>query len=224
LLNWAARYFPILRVLKQHHLLRSGTLLEIGSGSFGIGTFRKVPFTGCDLEFKHEPKWPMTPVIASAANLPFADRSFDVVLASDVLEHVPPELRKRVIDEAMRVAKRLVIFGFPCGRTAHELDKELRQIYLRENLQVPEWLEEHMEAAFPEPSLFADLTDWNLVQFGNESIRFHRWMMRSEMNRNFLRVTVRLVRYMPWLLQPFLRLGDGEPSYRKIFVLSKSAS
>jgi len=224
LLNWAARYFPILRVLKQHHLLESGTLLEIGSGSFGIGTFRKVPFTGCDLAFKHQPKWPMTPVIASAADLPFADRSFDVVLASDVLEHVPPNLRKKVICEAARVAGQLVIFGFPCGNIAHDLDKELRQTYLDRNLQVPEWLEEHMEAAFPEPNLFEDLSGWNLVQFGNESIRFHRWMMRSEMNRNFLRVTVRLVRYTPWLLRPLLRLGDGEPSYRKIFVLSKTTA
>lgn len=221
LLNWAARYFPVLRVLKQHHLLQSGTVLEIGSGPLGIGTFRKVPFTGCDLEFAVEPKWPMTPLIASAASLPLADQSFDVVIASDVLEHVPPELRKTVIHEALRVARRLVIFGFPCSDTAHDLDKELRQTYLRRNLQVPVWLEEHMEAAFPEPSLFEDLSGWNVVQFSNESIRFHRWMMRLEMNKNFARVTARLVRYTPWLLRPLLRLGDGEPSYRKFVVLSR---
>ncbi len=78
-----------------------------------------------------------------------------------------------------------------------------------------------MEAAFPEPSLFEDLSGWNVVQFSNESIRFHRWMMRLEMNKNFARVTARLVRYTPWLLRPLLRLGDGEPSYRKFVVLSR---
>jgi hypothetical protein len=75
-----------------------------------------------------------------------------------------------------------------------------------------------MEAAFPEPSLSEDLSGWNVVQFSNESIRFHRWMMRWEMNQNFLRVTGRLVRYTPWLLRPLLRLCDGEPSYRKVVV------
>ena len=224
MLNWAARYFPILSVLKQHQLLESGSLLEIGSGPFGIGTFRKVPFTGCDLEFPVPARWPMTPLNASAANLPLADQSFDGVIASDVLEHVPPELRRKVIQETMRVARRLVIFGFPCGETAYDLDRELRETYLRENLQVPKWLEEHMEAPFPDPSLFENLTGWDVVQLSNESIRFHRWMMRSEMNKNFTRVTARLTRYTPWLLRPLLRLGDGEPSYRKIFVLSKFTS
>jgi SAM-dependent methyltransferase len=203
-------------------MLKSGAILEIGSGPYGIGTFRKVPFTGCDLAFLDEPKWPMTPLIASAADLPLADQSFDVVLASDVLEHVPPELRKAVIQEALRVARRLVIFGFPCGVIAHELDEELREIFLTRNLHVPIWLEEHMEAAFPEPSLFEGIPGWNVDQRSNESIRFHRWLMRSEMNKNFVRVTARIVRYAPWLVTPLLRWCDGEPSYRKIFVLSKA--
>lgn len=224
MLNWAARYYPILRVLQHHQLLRSGTLLEIGSGPFGIGTFRKVPFTGCDLQFPVEPKWPMTPLIASATELPFPDHSFDVVLASDVLEHIPPNLREAVIQEALRVAGRLVIFGFPCGTAAHDLDRELRQIYLRRDLPVPIWLEEHMEAPFPEPSLFENLAGWDVVQFGNESLGFHRWMMQSEMNRNFVRITSRVAKYAPWLIRPLLSFTDGEPSYRQIFVLSKVAA
>src|SRR5271155_5182490 len=113
MLNWAARYYPILRALKQHSLLSTGSILEIGSGPAGLGTFRKVPFVGCDLSFSWTPEWPMTPVIASATDLPFGDNSFDAVVASDVLEHIPPELRATVISEALRVARKLVIFGFP---------------------------------------------------------------------------------------------------------------
>jgi hypothetical protein len=220
LLNWAARYFPILRVLKQHDLLKSGTVLEIGSGPFGIGTFRKVPFTGCDLAFSTKPNWPMTQLIASAADLPLGDKSFDVVLASDVLEHVPPELRQTVVREALRVARRLVIFGFPCGVAAHNADEALKQFYLSNEIGVPVWLEEHMEADFPEPSLFRDLPGWKIVQFGNESIRFHTWMMQQETRRLFLRITAKLVREAPSLVEPFLRMGDGSPYYRQIFVLS----
>lgn len=222
MLNWAARYFPILRALKQHGLLKNGTILEIGSGPFGIGTFRKVPFTGCDLSFAAPAQWPMTQMEASAADLPVADLSFDVVLASDVLEHIPPSLREQVIRESLRVARRLVIFGFPSGKAAHASDRALRENYQSRNMDVPTWLEEHMDADFPEPSLFDNIAGWKVDQFSNETLRFHRWMMNGEMNPLFYRVTSRLVRHAPRLMEPFLRAMDGEPSYRQIFVLSRN--
>jgi hypothetical protein len=221
LLNWAARYFPILRALKQHGLLERGTILEIGSGPYGIGTYRKVPFTGCDLSFAAPAQWPMTQLEASAADLPLADRSFDVVLASDVLEHIPPGLREQVIRETLRVGRRLVIFAFPCGTAAHDADRALKEVYLRRRLEVPSWLEEHMEADFPKPSLFQNIAGWKIDQFSNESLGFHRWMMHSEMNAQFIRVTSRLVRHAPRVMEILLRAMDGEPSYRQIFVLSR---
>jgi Methyltransferase domain len=224
LLNWAARYYPILRTLKEHNLLASGTLLELGSGPFGIGTFRKVPFTGCDIAFPQEPRWPMSPMIASAAVLPLGDKSFDVVLASDVLEHIPPELRPKVIEEALRVARKLVIFGFPCGKPAHDADVALRELYLRENSVVPPWLEEHMLADFPEPILFNKIPGWKVVQFGNESIRFHSWMMRREMRRTFIRASKVLMLVAPWAVEQMLRRTDSPPYYRQIFVMTPSDS
>src|ERR1700722_19334912 len=118
MLNWAARYYPIVRTLKANNLFHEGSLLEIGSGSIGIGRFRKVPFVGCDISFTSKPAWPMTPMIASAAQLPVKNNEFDVVLSSDVLEHIPPDQRQAVIDETLRVARKLVIFGFPCGEPA----------------------------------------------------------------------------------------------------------
>jgi len=221
MLNWAARYYPILRVLKEHGLLSSGSILEVGSGPAGLGTFRKVPFVGCDLAFPWTPKWPMTPVVASAADLPFGDGSFDAVIASDVLEHIPTELRATVIAEALRVARQLVIFGFPCGAAAYEADVVLREAYLSTHREVPVWLEEHMLAPFPESSLFSDFPGWDLVQFGNESIAFHSWMMRQEMRGPFVRVTSALRKFAPKVLEPLLRRADSPPYYRQIFVLSR---
>ena len=220
MLNWAVRYYPILRVLKQYNLFENGTLLEIGSGPFGIGTFRKVPFTGCDVELPTQTYWPMTPMIGSATNLPLTDKSFDVVLASDMLEHIPPALRSQVIGEALRVARKLVIFGFPCGVAAHEADEALKQWYLGERKKVPVWLEEHMEAEFPDPSLFDDLPGWKVVQFGNESVRFHIWLIQQEAHGNFVRITGGLAKWLPWLMEPLVRRADAEPYYRQIFVLS----
>jgi hypothetical protein len=224
MLNWAARYYPIVRILKAYGLYDSASLLEIGSGSIGIGRFRKVPFVGCDISFPFEPAWPMTPMIASAAQLPVKDNEFDVVLASDVLEHVPPDLRKTVIDESLRVARKLVIFGFPCGELAWESDRALLEAYLQKKKTPPEWLTEHMEAKFPGPELFREIDGWEIQHHDNESILFHSWLMRREMSRVFVKGSSILMRLTPSLVEVILRRANRGPVYRKIFVLRKLAT
>ena len=221
MLNQAARYYPIVRVLKAHGLFEDASLLEIGSGSVGIGQFRKVPFVGCDLSFAVEPVWPMLPLTASAAQLPMKENEFDVVVASDVLEHVPPDLRATVIGESLRVARKLVIFGFPCGQLAWLSDKALFETYLDEKKAPPEWLREHMDAPFPETDVFQDVDGWEIHRFGNESIRFHSWLMRREMSSKFVRLCVIAMRTVPFLLEFLLRRADRSPFYRQIFVLSR---
>jgi Methyltransferase domain len=221
MLNWAARYYPIIRILKAHGLFESGTVLEIGSGPVGLGLFRKVPFVGCDISFPFEPVWPMTPLIASATQLPLKDNEFDVVLASDILEHVPPDLRNAVISEALRVARRLVIFGFPSGKLAWESDRALLNTYLKADLPPPAWLTEHMEAHFPEPELFKGINGWKTNQQGNENIAFHSWLMRREMSGIFVRASLIGMRIAPSFLEALLRKADRGPFYRQIFALSK---
>ncbi len=221
MLNWAARYYPIVRILRAHDLFENGSVLEIGSGPTGLGRFRKVPFVGCDIAFPSEPLWPMTPLVASAAQLPLEDKQFDVVLASDVLEHVPPDLRTTVIAEALRVARKLVIFGFPCGKLAWESDRALLQTYLAADRTPPPWLTEHMEAQFPEAHIFAKVEGWEVQQQGNESIAFHSWLMRREMSGIFIRASTIGMRIVPSLLETLLRKVDTAPFYRQIFVLHK---
>lgn len=164
----------------------------------------------------------MIPVIASGTHLPFGDEAFEAVIASDVLEHVPPELRQTVITEALRVARKLVIFGFPSGTDAHNSDRKLRHSYLSNSLECPVWLEEHMLAPFPDESLFVSLSGWEITQFGNESIGFHSWMLRQEFHRSFVRASNLVRRLAPWLLRLLLRQADRPPFYRKIFVLSRA--
>ncbi|MBW4040114.1 MAG: methyltransferase domain-containing protein [Acidobacteria bacterium] len=219
MLNWAARYYPIVDILKANGLFESGTVLEIGSGSVGLGRFRKVPFIGCDLTFPMEPVWPMTPLVASAAHLPLKDKEVDVVLASDILEHIPPELRKAVITEALRVAGKLVIFGFPCGNAAWTADRELRDAYIQANRTPPGWLNEHMEAPFPEPELFDGIVGWEIERQDNENIAFRSWLLRREMSRVFVRASSMLMRIAPWLIRILLKRVHRAPFYRQIFTL-----
>lgn len=221
MLNWAARYYPIVRTLKAHDLFDKGSLLEIGSGSTGIGRFRKVPFIGCDLSFPVPPEWPMTPLTASAAQLPMKDQQFDVVVASDVLEHIPPDLRPAVIDESLRVARKLVVFGFPCGQLAWEADRTLYNDYVSAKRLPPGWLAEHMEAPFPDTQLFQAVDGWKIEQSGNENLRFHAWLMRREMSYRFVRASMAAMRATPSLLEFLLRKADHPPCYRQIVILSR---
>jgi Methyltransferase domain len=220
-LNWAVRYYPILSVLKSEGLLEEGLVLEIGSGPIGIGGFRKIPFIGCDLSFAFKPKSPMFPIKASATQLPFADRMFDVVIASDVLEHVPPSLREQVIAEAVRVANKLVIFAFPSGEAAWVSDRELLATYRKINRPAPEWLTEHMEAPFPGAELFTDIPGWDVDQSGNDSLKFHAWLMRREMSRLFCMVSKGLLKLIPTVVRAALKRTDQPPHYRQMFVLRR---
>jgi hypothetical protein len=222
-LNWAVRYYPILSVLENEGLLEEGALLEIGSGPIGIGGFRKVPFIGCDLSFAFKPKPPMFPIKASATQLPFADRMFDVVVASDVLEHVPPSLRKQVIAETIRVANQLVIFAFPSGEAAWNSDRDLLETYRKINRPAPEWLTEHMEAAFPDAELFDGIPGWDVSQSGNDSLKFHAWLMRREMSRPFCLISRVFLRLAPSLVRAALKKTDQAPHYRQMFVLRKKS-
>jgi len=220
MLNWAARYLPIVRVLKQH-LNGTDSVLEIGSGSVGLGKFYQSPFVGCDIFFVIKPQDPMLPVVASAAGLPFVDRCFDAVIASDVLEHIPPVSRKAAITETLRVARKFAIFGFPSGDEAFACDRKLAEVYDQNHLSRPTWLDEHICHGFPREELFSDfMAEWDVSSFGNESVGFHYWMMNREMSPTWNFGFKALLALAPGTVETLLTRVDREPFYRRIVVLS----
>jgi SAM-dependent methyltransferase len=52
-------------------------------------------------------------VEGSASELPFADKSFDVVTASEVIEHLPYGTYERALRELQRVARRFIVITVP---------------------------------------------------------------------------------------------------------------
>lgn len=223
MLNRAARFFPILRKL-QSKLPPGGAVLEVGSGPTGLGEFWTGKFVGCDIGFPSRPITNMLAVRCSGHQLPFADGSFDAVVVSDVMEHVPPVQRDQVLHEVLRVARKVIIFGYPCGKAAFELDQKLYHLYRSLNVSPPVWLEEHMLFPFPDSNLFIDLPrGWTKEAFPNESLRFHYWMMRAEMSWMWDYSFRALLRILPAFVEFWLRYADAEPSYRMIFVLSRDS-
>lgn len=86
------------------------------------------------------------PVRGSSAALPFADRSFDLVLCCDVLEHLPDEAAAATVAELRRVTRHHLLLNVPfaedlgwsmlscdrCGREFHR-DHHVRR-YTAEDL------------------------------------------------------------------------------------------
>jgi hypothetical protein len=221
LLNQAVRYFPILRVLKRQQVGCEPSILEVGAGPTGLGQFQKQRFIGVDTSFPSRPSLPMIPVVASALALPFANRAFDVVVASDVLEHIPEVQREALIREVLRVTGKLAVFGFPSGDPAHKCDEALRDIYVRRNLSLPTWLQEHMLEPFPETDLFRTLPGWHVSITGNENLDIQLAIMRLEMHTLFNYAMKAAISVLPRLLEAILRRFDRPPFYRQIVVLSR---
>ena len=227
MLNRLARYQPVVALIKKHG---PSSILEIGSGSIGIGEFCPQAFTGVDVSFVGATAPWMTPVTASATELPFPDNAFDLVICMDMLEHVDPRMRVRVIEEAIRVARDQCIIGFPSGRPAHDADAELHRWCRKKGVPVPAWLEEHVRTSFPEEdevtALIRSRAGVSCICVGNENLGVHGVILRMEMHpRRWIRTAAFLLRYRLQALSGFiLSLLSVPPYYRKLLIVRKKGS
>jgi SAM-dependent methyltransferase len=128
------RFFALTR------LPAGARVLDVGCGALGLRALEPtLEITGVDL-IEH-PGYPGPLVCADAAEgLPFADREFDLVYCSSVIEHVPPARRAAFAAELRRVGRGWLVqtpaLSFPIEPHsllpgAHWLPGRLRKPYWR---------------------------------------------------------------------------------------------
>jgi len=213
------RYAPIVHYITKLNLAHP-KILEVGSGSLGIGPYLNQPFTGIDVDFSG-PNWPaMRQITASAANLPFADHSFDVVICTDTLEHIPPKMRQRVTTELLRVTKSDLILAFPAGDLAAQQDQELDQLYRHRFGQPFPFLTQHLQYGLPSAG---QVTNWlkpaKIRIFTAHNLKLRRWFMSGWMTRS-VPVNV-FFRKVLLLFLPLLRLLDQPPPHYRTYIFAK---
>lgn len=202
MLSQLARYGAAMPLVDE---ISPQTVLEVGSGSEGLARFAEGQFelTACDQDFSDcgtvglsevDPDQ-LRSVEGDVTDLPFGDREFDVVIALDLLEHVPEAARSRALSEMARVSSSQTIVGCPCGSEALEADRKLAQFYdLLPRRVRPPWLVEHLENGFPEPQeLTRPLAEFGNVRLvANESLSWHRAVSILESLPLVVRASLRL--------------------------------
>ncbi len=186
MLNQLLRYYPVLEMLARNS---PQTILEVGSGSTGLGKYVDFQFIGVDENFTDYSGTPqpiapnMTPVVARASQLPFADESFDMVICVDTLEHILPAEREQTVMELLRVTSHTLFLSCPCDQHSQDHDRALRDYLTRKRIPVPGWLDEHLNLEVPRKEELLDLVsrqNFTCTIVKNEGLPVHSMIMKSE--------------------------------------------
>lgn len=218
----ALRYLPIVELIKKLKLTNS-KILEVGSGSYGISPYLKKHIVGVDTSFD-EPEYPLLrQVKASGAKIPFKSKKFDLVILSDVLEHIPVKFRTDTLNESIRVAKHFLIISGPFGEEAAEQDKRLAKHSFNRTGKMHPFFEEHLKLGLPEVEDVIKILKQNKrvlnieIYDGFLNLGVREKLMKIYITNNKLVYYFYLKGLMP--LVPILRLFNKKPTYRTLLCI-----
>lgn len=219
----ALRYSPIISLIKKLKLTNS-KILEVGSGSYGIAPYLKKQIIGVDTNFS-EPEYPLLKQIkASGSKIPFKNKKFDLVILSDVLEHIPAKNREQILNESIRVARKYLIISGPFGKDAALQDKKLAEYSLKKTGVIHPFFKEHLEYGLPEVETIVKQLKKNkhvisvtiVGEYFNLDVR--EKLMKLFINKKRLVFYFYLKGLMP--LVPLLKKMNKKPTYRTVLMIT----
>lgn len=165
-----------------------------------------------------------------ATAMTFEDASFDVVISTDVLEHIPETGKQAFLNECLRVAKDACIIAAPfmtpetdaAERVTNEFNKQLFGTG-------QDWLEEHLALGKPRHEMFAKtLKKQQLTHhdFGTQNMSV--WLMNTHTNLIDAKLgldTAAHVKANRFYNENILAMNEFEaPTYRHFYVMYKQSA
>lgn len=166
--------------------------------------------------------------VADATNLEgIKDNEFDIVVASDVFEHIPVELREDFLSELNRVAKEYAIVCFPYSKDIiNDVEKRVNSYYKTIYGEDYQWLNEHIYNGLPELDLINKYLDACKIYYsscGHGSIDIWEEMMKAHF---YAAGVTELIDYrvnIDRLYEEYVYKYDvSEDNYRMFYMLTKS--
>ena len=168
-----------------------------------------------------------TYIQADAKKIPFSDNSFDVVVSSDMLEHVDKSMRAPIIREMIRVSKNYVIIGVPCQNDLLEKAEGavMDQYKILTGSDHP-FLAEHNELGLPQESKIEEILsnenmNYAIVKEGNLMNWYIQQLYAEVQYKEDL--SEKKYEFFRFFNDHLEELGNTRaPTYRSIFVIAKS--
>lgn len=222
----ALRYKPVVEIIRKYKLTE-GSILEIGSGDYGLTTYLNKRITGADIFFAPgEENDLLNKVKINGAVFPFSDNQFDLTVSVDNLEHLPAATRENFIKEIIRVTKKYIIIVVPCGRLAQRQDEILNDFFIKVNNKKDKFLAEHLACGLPGlyeiDGFIKSLDGWQnknlkiIFEKKLTNLSFRNFYMHSKISPNFL---LKIFYYFILLFLPLRKLTDYGDCYRKMYFI-----
>lgn len=157
--------------------------------------------------------------------LPFKDDTFDVVVTSDVFEHIPRPLRQRFTENLARVSRGFVLLGAPFYSEKVVLAEEILFEYIRKILHVQQaQLKEHIDNRLPDAAALEEWLEEQTLDYTIlESGYLNNWLMMM-MVKHYI-MTIPGSDNLHKMIDRFYNMNvyesdHREPGYRKLFVIA----
>jgi len=164
------------------------SLLDVGGGSPYMTSILKevaIPHDLTTIDILPKPKGFSGKYIqGDATKMEFDDNTFDIVVSTDVLEHIPVERKKEFVQEAIRVAKEYIIIAAPFDTDGVDYAEHLTNDFNKKLFNEGQsWLEEHFEQTKPILSAVESVVEKNGLEYeviGTNNL--YNWVLATHMN------------------------------------------
>lgn len=169
-------------------------------------------------------------VQGDATQMPFDTAQFDVVVSTDVLEHVPDAGKDKFVKECVRVSKDLFILAAPFETEGvTEAETEVNNFNIKLFGSPQNWLDEHLRLGKPKLANVKNILESegvHYVNFGTQNLT--TWILNTHLNLIDAKLGLSAKKHLALNLfynDNFYSMNEFVgPTYRHFFVATKQLS